>query len=354
MAAAPDDPTWLKKLNQGFAPFGGMGNLGLSLLANSGYSTTPRTFGETLGASALQSQQRASQQQQIQAEKEMDEIRKRYMEAQIEEMKRPQVRNQPSSVAEYEYAKQNGFKGSFQDWVVAGGQSSRPSSVQEWEFYSTLPDDMKQRYLEMKRNPNMVVREVGGAPTVVAPSVGFGTKQTPLSTLQTEAGAAETLKGAEAEGSAVGKARGEITGGALTKGSSANTVTAMLDIADPLIEAATGSVAGAGRDKLAAAFGVAPQGAQAIAQLKVLQAGLMTNMPRMEGPQSDRDVQLYREAAGQIGDPAVPRDIKKAAVNTIRAIQERYKERAASLGGGSKPTSPKRIRVDAEGNVIGN
>jgi hypothetical protein len=128
----------------------------------------------------------------------------------------------------------------------------------------------------------------------------------------------------------------------------------MLDIADPLIEAATGSVAGAGRDKLAAAFGVAPQGAQAIAQLKVLQAGLMTNMPRMEGPQSDRDVQLYREAAGQIGDPAVPRDIKKAAVNTIRAIQERYKERAASLGGGSKPTSPKRIRVDAEGNVIGN
>jgi hypothetical protein len=273
------------------------------------------------------------------------------MEAQIEAMRSKPV-NKPSSVQEYEYARDSGFKGSFQDWVIAGGQSSRPSAVQEWEFYAKLDPALQQRYLEMKRNPNIVVKDIAGATQAVAPSIGFGTKTSTLATLDQNAAAAERLKGAEAEGGAAGKARGEITGGALTKGSNANTVTGMLDIADPLIEAATGSIAGAGRDKLAAAFGIAPQGAQAIAQLKVLQAGLMTNMPRMEGPQSDADVLLYREAAGQIGDPAVPREIKKAAVTTIRRIQEKYKERAASLGG--KPASPTRIRVDAEGNVIGN
>jgi uncharacterized protein (UPF0147 family) len=59
----------------------------------------------------------------------------------------------------------------------------------------------------------------------------------------------------------------------------------------------------------------------------------MTSMPRMEGPQSDRDVELYSKAAGQIGDPNVPRDIKKAAVKTIRALQDKYVDRANTQNG---------------------
>lgn len=117
------------------------------------------------------------------------------------------------------------------------------------------------------------------------------------------------------------------------KAMNAGTVLGMLDLADPLIDAATGSLVGAGRDALAQAFGAAPEGAQAIAQLRVLQAALMTNMPRMEGPQSDRDVDLYRQAAGQIGDPAVPNQIKKAAVRTIRALQQQY-------ANGGQPRAP--------------
>lgn len=89
MAMAPDDPTFLQRLGgftgkgggleKALAPYGGAGNLGLALLANSGYSSTPRNFGQILGASALHSQQQA-------AEKQMDDIRKRYMEAQIAAM----------------------------------------------------------------------------------------------------------------------------------------------------------------------------------------------------------------------------------------------------------------------------
>lgn len=131
------------------------------------------------------------------------------------------------------------------------------------------------------------------------------------------------------------------------KAMNAGTVLGMLDLADPLIDAATGSLVGAGRDALAQAFGAAPEGAQAIAQLRVLQAALMTNMPRMEGPQSDRDVDLYRQAAGQIGDPAVPSQIKKAAVRTIRALQQQY----AAAGQPPAPSAPPRAPAPAANEI---
>jgi uncharacterized protein (UPF0147 family) len=70
----------------------------------------------------------------------------------------------------------------------------------------------------------------------------------------------------------------------------------------------------------------------------------MTNMPRMEGPQSDRDVDLYRQAAGQIGDPTVPRDIKKAAVKTIRELQKKYADRASGNNAPAKEPTLDEIR----------
>lgn len=110
-----------------------------------------------------------------------------------------------------------------------------------------------------------------------------------------------------------------------------------LDAADKLIDQATGSYIGAGVDATARAFGSAPAGAEAIAKLRVLEGQIMMSQPRMEGPQSDKDVQLYRQMAGQIGDPTVPRDVKKAALATIRDIQTRYaggSATAASAAGG--------------------
>lgn len=247
---------------------------------------------------------------------------------------------QPSSVQEYEYAKAQGFKGSFQDWIAAGGQSSRPSAITVFEYFSKLPPDQQQRMLETMRAP--VVRDVGGIPTVVQ---GQGTLN-PLSTLEKEASAAGRL----AEGKAVGQATGEAKGGLAKKGVSAQSNLDTLDIAEPLIDIATGSVTGAAADKVASWFGGALDGAKATAQLKILQANLMMNMPRMEGPQSDKDVQNYREAAGQLGDPTVPRDIKKASIQTIRTIQNKYAEGIS--GKTSTAGSPRKINSDAEFDAL--
>jgi hypothetical protein len=124
------------------------------------------------------------------------------------------------------------------------------------------------------------------------------------------------------------------------KAQSSKDVLAILDEAEPIISQATGSYGGYVVDQAARVFGASTDGAKATAKLKALQAALMLKMPRMEGPQSNLDVQLYREAAGQIGDPTVPADTKLAAVQSIRSLNEKYAGVAPS-GGAKPPSGPK-------------
>ena len=47
-------------------------------------------------------------------------------------------------------------------------------------------------------------------------------------------------------------------------------------------------------------------------------------VPRFEGPQSDKDTQSYKEAAGQLADPTLPTKIRKEAGKTVlRLMQSR-------------------------------
>jgi hypothetical protein len=101
-------------------------------------------------------------------------------------------------------------------------------------------------------------------------------------------------------------------------------IFSILDQAQPLLTQATNSTAGNAVDKLGQMFGVSTKGAEAGAQLKALQGALVAKMPKMSGPQSDKDVQLYREMAGQIGDPTIPHEQRAAAMQTIRSINEKY------------------------------
>lgn len=104
----------------------------------------------------------------------------------------------------------------------------------------------------------------------------------------------------------------------------AKDVLGILDMVDPLLKKSTGSYAGAAMDAGARVFGVSTSGAQAAAELQALQGALIGKMPKMTGPQSDKDVQLYREMAGQIGDPTLPVKTRQAAANTVRMLNEKY------------------------------
>lgn len=121
---------------------------------------------------------------------------------------------------------------------------------------------------------------------------------------------------------------------------SAKNLMPLIGQAEKLIDGATGSYYGAAVDQGARLFGAATGGAQNIAQLRVLEGNIMMAQPRMEGPQSNMDVELYRQMAAQIGDPTVPNATKKAALSTLRTLYEKYDsgKPAAPTAGGRVPS----------------
>jgi hypothetical protein len=109
----------------------------------------------------------------------------------------------------------------------------------------------------------------------------------------------------------------------------------LLDMAEPLIAKATGSGVGAAVDAAGNWVGMSSESGDAAAQLRSIEGMLVSKMPKMSGPQSDKDVLLYKQMAGQIGDPMVPASKKSAALATIREINARQ---AAIIGG--QPYTP--------------
>lgn len=107
-------------------------------------------------------------------------------------------------------------------------------------------------------------------------------------------------------------------------------ITPLLAEADRLLSGSTGSYLGTGADMAAGAVGISTKGARSAAQLKALEGAIMMAQPRMEGPQSDKDVALYRQMAGQIGDSTVPVETRRAALQGIKRLHDAYSGGTAS------------------------
>jgi len=84
-----------------------------------------------------------------------------------------------------------------------------------------------------------------------------------------------------------------------------------------LIDQSTGSGVGRLVDVGKGFFGGTTPGAIATAKLKPIQDLVLKTIPRFEGPQSDKDTQSYKEAAGQLADPNMPTAIRKEAAKTV-------------------------------------
>lgn len=110
----------------------------------------------------------------------------------------------------------------------------------------------------------------------------------------------------------------------------ANEAIALIGQARKLLPQATGSYGGWLRDQGHRFVGSATEGAKATAQLQAIEGALVSKMPKMSGPQSDKDVALYRQMAGVVGDPTVPVEQRQAALDTIEQIQQRYAGQAGA------------------------
>nr|WP_312275381.1 hypothetical protein [Moraxella sp. CTOTU46711] len=87
---------------------------------------------------------------------------------------------------------------------------------------------------------------------------------------------------------------------------------------------ATGSGIGSLLDTGASWFGVSTEGAQGTAQLSTIAGQLVSNMPRMEGPQSDKDVAMYKQMAGDLSNASLPVATRMAALRQLQALNEKY------------------------------
>jgi len=118
-----------------------------------------------------------------------------------------------------------------------------------------------------------------------------------------------------------------------------NRVDAVLPEIEKLLPLATGSYAGSAADWLGRSIGVSTEGSKTTAQLKTLSGQLIALMPKMSGPQSDKDVAMYKEMAGNLSDSTLPIGDRMAALQTIRELNEKY--RGLNTAGGYTSSSYK-------------
>ena len=132
---------------------------------------------------------------------------------------------------------------------------------------------------------------------------------------------------------------GQQIGGSLSKKETdANDVLSLADDAKAILPKAHGSGIGNAIGGAANFLGIANDKNNADAQLKVISGALVSKMPKMSGPQSDKDVQLYREMAGQIGDSTLPIESRMAALETVKKINAKHatqqpRQEAPQVGG---------------------
>lgn len=105
-----------------------------------------------------------------------------------------------------------------------------------------------------------------------------------------------------------------------------------------LISESTGSGAGALVDTAMGFFGRSLPGARAAAQLAPMADTILKMVPRFEGPQSDKDTQSYKEAAGQLANSALPRETRVAAAMKIRELLQKRRGQFGVKGYEDVPT----------------
>ena len=197
-------------------------------------------------------------------------------------------------------------------------KSGIPANIQNAKYYSSLDEAGKQAYVDANR----ATPYLNTGQTFVKPlATGGMTNAIPITPKASEMPMFEE----EVEkAKVIGKKEGENQATKDKSFANYEDNKSLLEDTMKTLDNATGSGIGAVRDAAAGFFGASTEGAEATGRLKVNSAKLTMQVPRMEGPQSDRDTVLYKEAAGNLADNTLPVPIRKAALARMIEINEKY------------------------------
>lgn len=126
------------------------------------------------------------------------------------------------------------------------------------------------------------------------------------------------------------EAKGKETAASIKKQAFADNAYPIVKELGNIIKESTGSGIGASVDTLASQIGASPKGAQAIAKLETFASPLVSMVPRFEGSQSDRDVQMYQKQAGDFANPKLPIATRLAALQGMVKLLQIYDKEGAN------------------------
>lgn len=317
--------------------------MGAQLMSAGGPSPTRVSFGQALGPALLAGQQAGRQSNQ-------DMLQAMLLKTKLQ--KATETKS-PSAVQEYEYAKANGFQGSFQDWKrVASAQQSTPAAIQAYEYWKNLPTQQeKDEYLTVQRNMQPYqLGEMAGGKVVFNRATGQYEQATTAG--QEAAGAGQI-----AAGTAAGKVSGETTATAQYDlprvEDNAKQMLTLLDRLEkhPGRQQATGTSSAIPVDKLPGTqsrdfVSLLNQvaGKQFLEAYNTLKGG--GQITEVEGKKAET-------AISTIQDRGQSEEAYLQAIRDLRDVVNSGVGRARKKTG-APPASQKRIRVDAQGNVIGD
>lgn len=101
-------------------------------------------------------------------------------------------------------------------------------------------------------------------------------------------------------------------------------MSAAIPIAKELLVNATGSGTGALVDKLYDIFGATSTSKSAANSLDLVSGWMTSNVPRFEGPQSDKDTQTYQIMAAKVGDRTISNKDRLAALAVLEQLMAKY------------------------------
>ena len=208
-----------------------------------------------------------------------------------------------------------------QDAITQRSFGSKPSAIQVFEYFKNLPNN-NDRETMLRTMRGAQYGDVGGVRSEMPALPGGQARQ--LISLENEAAGQGAIAGRKSDATARATAGVTAETEASKKTEKAANVADLANEANMLLDKASGSYGGAAVSFGKRAVGYSDETTQANKRLALISGWMVSNVPRMEGPQSNFDVQNYQKMAADVGDVTIPIEDRKAALATLLDLQRKY------------------------------
>jgi hypothetical protein len=205
--------------------------------------------------------------------------------------------------------------------------------------FSQQSEDQRKRILRDELAKNQAI---AGTPAAPAAGKSLAQQQADLDVATNKRKSDTNLAAdiAKAEETEVAGAKGKNRAADVNNQRTADLAYGLIQPVADLIKQSTGSGLGSRVDSLAGFFGIGTTGAQNIAKLNTMAYTFKYSVPRFEGPQSNLDVQIYSQAAGDFANDKLPVAQRLAALQGMVVMMKKYDKAGTNdwTYGGQDPT----------------